>query len=204
MLGHESGLIPALALASRYPERFTGLFAASPSGHFKPGVDLEGIPAQQRMMLWSARHAFWITRMMIRLGMVQVRKLGPERWVEAIFADSPDDLEVLHSNSSRQGKLGTYHYNYSQNGAGLELDLQQTTTEWDRMVGLVKIPFAGMMATRNRTTPPHFVRSLQDLNPALELIEVEAGQTLVISHAELLFEELTRRVAVARQHSLPE
>lgn len=203
LLAHESGLIPALALASRYPERFSGLLSASPSGHFKPGIDLEGVPAQQRMMLWSARHAFWITRMMIRLGMVQVRKLGPERWVEAIFADCPEDLEVLHADSNRQGKLGTYHYNYSQNGAGLELDLQQTTTAWDAMVATVKQPFDGIMGLHNRTTPPQFVRSLQELNLNLNLIEIDAGQTLVISHADMLFELLAQRVAQIRQ-PLPE
>lgn len=197
LLSHESGLIPAMALASRYPQRFAGLLAASPSGHFKPGVDLQGVPAQQRAMLWSARHAFWITRMLIRLGMVQVRKLGPDRWVEAIFADSPADLEVLHAESARQGKLGTYHYNYNQNGAGLELDLQQTTTEWDQLVAQVRQPFCGMLGIHNRTTPPRFVRTLQELNPHLQMEELDAGQTLVISHAEQVFTCLAQMI---KQH----
>ena len=200
LLSHESGLIPALALATRYPQRFSGLLAASPSGRFNPGVDLTGVPAQQRAMLWSARHAFWITRMLIRLGMVQVRKLGPDRWVEAIFADSPDDLAILHADNTRQGKLGTYHYNYSQNGAGLELDLQQTTTDWDRMVADVQQPFYGIMASHNRTTPPRFVRTLQELNPNLQLQEWNAGQTLVISHAEALFATLATLVNGSALH----
>ena len=196
LLSHEAGLIPALALATRYPKRFTGLFAVSPSGHFKPGVDLEGVPRQQRMLLWAARHAHWMLRMMIRLGMVQVRQLGPERWVDAIFADSPHDLDVLHAEAVRQGKLGTYHYNYSQNGAGLELDVQQTTTPWDEMVSQVTQPFFGIMGGRNPTTPPDFVRTLLELNPALELQEfAEAGQTLSISHADEVFRLLAERVA---------
>ncbi|WP_430460763.1 alpha/beta fold hydrolase [Thalassolituus sp. LLYu03] len=196
LLSHEAGLIPALALATRYPKRFTGLLAVSPSGHFKPGVDLEGVPRQQRMLLWAARHAHWMLRMMIRLGMVQVRQLGPERWVEAIFADSPHDLEVLHADAVRQGKLGTYHYNYSQNGAGLELDVQQTTTAWDQMVSEVRQPFVGIMGGRNHTTPPDFVRTLCDLNPALRLHEIaDAGQTLSISHAHEVFAELAAMIS---------
>lgn len=194
LLSHESGLIPAMALAQRYPQRFCGLLAVSPSGHFKPGIDLQGVPAQQRAMLWSARHAFWITRMLIRLSMVQVRKLGPDRWVEAIFADSPDDLEVLHAESARQGKLGTYHYNYNQNGAGLELDLQQTTTDWDQLVAKVNQPFCGILGTHNRTTPPRFVNTLKELNPRLKLEEIDAGQTLVISHAEHVFTRLAQMI----------
>lgn len=195
LLSHEAGLIPALALATRYPDRFTGLLAVSPSGHFKPGVDLEGVPRQQRMLLWAARHAHWMLRMMIRLGMVQVRQLGPERWVEAIFADSPHDLDVLNGSSMRQGKLGTYHYNYSQNGAGLELDVQQTTTAWDRMVGEVQQPFRGIMGGLNHTTPPDFVRTLLELNPGLLLQEIpDAGQTLPLSHATLIFQQLAQMI----------
>lgn len=196
LLSHEAGLIPALALASRYPKRFRGLLAVSPSGHFKPDMNLEGIPRQQRMLLWAARNAHWLLRMMIRLGMVQVRQLGPERWVEAIFADSPHDLQVLNASAARQGKLGTYHYNYSQNGAGLELDVQQTTTRWDEMVSGVRQPFCGLMGSLNHTTPPDFVRTLQALNPALQLTEIEdAGQTLSISHAELVFKQLAEQIA---------
>ncbi|WP_221798684.1 alpha/beta fold hydrolase [Oceanobacter mangrovi] len=195
LLSHESGLIPALALAERAPQRFHGLLAVSPSGHFKPNVNLEAIPRQQRMLLWAARHAHWMLRMMIRLGMVQVRQLGPERWVEAIFADSPLDLKVLNEDSMRQGKLGTYHYNYSQNGAGLELDVQQTTTAWDRLVSTVRLPFLGIMGSQNATTPPDFVRSLLDLNDQIQLLEIpEAGQTLSLSHADLVFSLLAQMV----------
>lgn len=195
LLAHESGLIPALALAVRHPDTFAGVLAVSPSGHFKPGVDLQGVPRQQRMLLWAARNAHWLLRMMIRLGMVQVRQLGPERWVEAIFADAPHELEVLYADSSRQGTLSTYSFNYSQNGAGLELDVQQTTTAWDELVQQVTIPFEGIMGGRNGTTPPEFVRTLQTLNPALYLHEIpDAGQTLSISHADTVFSMLVQRI----------
>ena len=203
LLAHESGLIPALALATRYPERFTGLLVVSPSGYFGPGVSLEAVPRQQRMLLWAAAHAQWMSRMMIRLGMVQVRKLGPERWVEAVFADAPQELAVLRRDSSRQGTLGTYSFNYSQHGAGLELDLQQTTTAWHEMLRDLRIPFLGLMGGLNRTTPPDFVRNLLTIQPALVLEEVpDAGQTLSVSHAPLVFERLVPLTEVQQASAL--
>lgn len=191
LLSHESGLIPALGLATRHPDRFSGLLSVSPSGHFGKDADLSGVPRQQRMLLWAAAHSPWMLRMMIRLVMVQARKLGPERWVSGVFADAPHELAVLYTDSSRQGTLGTYSYNFSQHGAGLELDVQQTTTSWHLMFQTLQQPFLGLMGVHNGTTPPTFVRNLLTVRPDLELEELpDAGQTLSISHAPLVFDRL--------------
>lgn len=195
LASHDGGFIHALALANRHPERASNILAISPLAPFQDKDSLDYLPRQHRVFMWAARHAFWSVRLLIRLGMVQMRKLGPERWMEAVFEGVPYDLEVLQAPSRRQGMLGTYGFNLNQVGKGYELDLELSmATDWAPLVQQVKVPVLGLMGGRNQTSPPGFVRGLQKLNPAIALEEIpDAGQTLCLTHVELCFRLLAER-----------
>ncbi len=192
LASHDSGFMYALALANRHPERVGGILAISPTAPFQDKDSLDYLPRQHRVFMWAARHAFWSVRLLIRLGMVQMRKLGPERWMEAVFEDVPHDLEVLQAPSCRQGTLGTYGFNLNQVGKGYELDLELSMArDWAPLVQQVRVPVCGLMGGKNMTSPPIFVRRLQKLNPGIALKEIpEAGQTLSLTHADLCFQLL--------------
>lgn len=186
LASHDVGFIYALALAKRCPERVSGILAISPGAPFSSNDSLDDLPRQHRIFMWAASHAFWSVRLLIRLGMVQMRKLGPERWVDAVFEGAPFDLDVLHSAPCRQGMLGAYGFNLSQSCKGYELDLELSMArDWRDLVRQAPVPVHGVMGGRSQVTPPSFVRGLLALNPAIVLQEIEeAGQTLCVTHAE--------------------
>ena len=199
LASHDAGFLYALALANRCPERVKGILAISPSAPFKDNDSLDGLPRQHRIFMWAASHAFWSVRLLIRLGMVQMRKLGPERWMEAVFEGASYDLEVLKAPLCRQGVLGAYGFNLSQVGKGYELDLELSmASDWAPLVRQVQVPVHGLIGSRSQVTPPSFVRGLQTLNPAIFLQEIpEAGQTLCVSHVEQCYKLLADYVAAS-------
>lgn len=196
LASHDIGFIPALALANRHPERVSGILAVSPGAPFQDKDSLDYLPRQHRVFMWAARHAFWSVRLLIRLGMVQMRKLGPEHWMEAVFEGVSYDLQVLQAPSLRQGMLGTYGFNLNQVGKGYEIDLELSMArDWAPLVRQAQVPILGLIGGRNQTTPPSFVRSLQKLNPSIVLKEIpEAGQTLCLTHADHYFQLLAENI----------
>lgn len=196
LASQDGGFLHALALANQCPERVKGIVAISPGAPFKDNDSLDYLPRQHRIFMWAASHAFWSVRLLIRLGMVQMRKLGPEHWMDAVFEGAPYELEVLKSPSFRQGMLGTYGFNLSQVGKGYELDLELSiASDWSSLVRTVQVPVCGLIGGRNQIMPPGFVRDLQRLNPDIELQETpEAGQSLSVTHAEQCYSLLAERI----------
>lgn len=186
LLSHDGGFPFALKLAKEHPGRVSGIFAVSPSAPFKDSASLDYLPRQHRMFMWAASHAFWAVRLLIRLGMVQMRNLGPEHWMEAVFEDLSYDLEVMREPAFRQGMLAAYGYHMNQGGKGYEFDLELSMAiDWGPLAGDVQVPILGLVGGRNPISPPDFVRGLQKFNSAIELREIpEAGQTLCLTHAE--------------------
>lgn len=202
LASHDAGFIYALALAGRCPDRFQGILAMSPGAPFKDSDSLDYLPRQHRIFMWAASHAFWSVRLLIRLGMVQMRKLGPEHWMDAVFEGAPYELELLKASPScRKGMLGTYGFNLSQVGKGFELDLELSMAkDWSHLVREVKVPVHGLIGGRNEILPPPFVRGLQTLNSDITLQEIpDAGQSLSVTHAQQCFQLLAERIPVFDQ-----
>ncbi len=199
LASHDVGFLYALALAKRCPERFKGILAISPSVPFRGNESLDYLPRQHRIFMWAASHAFWSVRLLIRLGMVQMRKLGPERWMNAVFEGAPFELAALKTPACRQGMLGTYGFNLNQVGKGYELDLELSmASDWSQLVRQVPVPVYGLIGEKNEIMPPAFVRDLNKLNPDIILKVIpQAGQSLCVTHAEECYRLLAEYIATA-------
>ena len=198
LASHDAGFLSALALSNHSPERVKGIMAMTPSAPFRDNDSLDYLPRQHRIFMWAASRAFWSVRLLIRLGMVQMRKLGPENWMDAVFEGASYELEALKASpSSRQGMLGAYGFNLSQVGKGYELDLELSMArDWSHLVRQVQVPVCGLMGGQNQILPPAFVKGLQRLNPAIELQEVpDAGHSLCVTHTEYCLKTLAETIA---------
>ena len=80
----ENGLMPALLLANQAPERVANIVGISASPPYRTLAQTNAMPSKQRLFVWAAQNAQWMIRLLIRLGMVQLRKLGPERWLRSL------------------------------------------------------------------------------------------------------------------------
>ena len=195
MLCHEVGLIPALALSVKYPDRVQRIVGVSAAPPFSELAQLNAMPSQQRIFIWAAQNAQWLVRLLIRLGMVRLRKLGPNRWMEAVFSEVPADMAVLERPEMQPGIIGTYSLNIHQVGAGFEVDLQLTFSDWAPWVSQTRVPVTLLHGTENQTTRLEFARLFTGMNPAIELLEIEGrGQTLAIERTDLVYQTLYDRL----------
>jgi hypothetical protein len=78
----------------------------------------------------AARHAPWLAHLLVRLLMVQIRRLGPHEWADVIFRNLEPDTTVMRRPALMSGIVGTYSFYLNQQGAGFEQDLPMMLTDW--------------------------------------------------------------------------
>lgn len=183
---HDFGLVPALTFANYYPKRVQGIFAVSPLPLFLPDSDLSAIPIQQRAFIWAAHYSFWMIKLLLRVGHVKARKLGPAQWMQMVFDGTPDELKVFQTDAGREVSESSYHFNLIQNSKGQVFDMQfGLANDWTELLREVKVPLAGLTGKRNTTFDVYAVRALKLINPNFDIKEVEmASLTLAITDAE--------------------
>lgn len=190
-LTHEVALIPALKIAQVAPERVTKIVGVSAAPPFKALAQVNAMPPQQSIFIWAAQHAQWLVRLLIRLGMVRLRKLGPDRWMDAVFGEVPGDMAVLNRPELQPGIIGTYSYNINQVGAGFEVDLQLTFSDWAELIQQNAVPVTLLHGEDNQTTRFEYAKLFTQLNPNIDLIGIpDTGQTLAIERPDLIYQQL--------------
>ena len=183
---HDYGLVPALVFANDYPERVQGIFAVSPLPLLLPDSDLSAIPIQQRAFIWAARHSFWMIKLLLRVGHVKARKLGPAQWMQMVFDGTPDELDIFQTDAGRELSENSYHFNLIQNSKGQVFDMEfGLANDWTELLREVNVPLAGLTGGKNTTFDVRAVRGLKLINPNFDIKEIEtASLTLALTDAE--------------------
>ncbi|TVQ23073.1 MAG: alpha/beta fold hydrolase, partial [Spirochaetaceae bacterium] len=191
IIAHEVGLIPALAMARECPERVRGVLGVSAAPPFVKLEQIAVIPDHQSVFIEAARHAPWLAHLLIRLLIVQMRKLGPQEWVKVIFGDLEPDARVMHRPELLAGIVGSYSFYVNQLGQGFEQDLEMMHTDWSPLVADVPVPIRLLHGAENPTTPPQQLDIFRTLRPDIPIDLVErAGLTLAVSHPHLVYRAL--------------
>ncbi len=189
LLSHDFGFVPALAFADKRPQQVQGLFAVSPPVPYDNHDTLDPVPRNQRMFIWSARHAFWMIRLLLRLGQVKARKYGPEKWMEMVFEGAPHELPFFDTASGKKVSVASYAFNLNQHSKGHELDMLHTVaTDWTPLLRRISVPVQAVAGSCNSTFPLAHTQRLTEMNPALRLDTIEgAGLTLCLTHIDDYF-----------------
>lgn len=191
VLCHDIAFLPALVLCERAGERVHSLTAVSAPAPLTPGMPLDPMPVQQRLFISAARHTAWLVRLLIRLGMSQMRKLGPERWIEPIFGEVPAEMALLRTPEFACGLPGAYAFNLSQSALGFEMDVLLTARDWTETARALRHPCTLFYGSENRITRPGLTSRLAELNERYVLRPIEgAGQTLALTHCETILAHL--------------
>lgn len=191
ILAHEVALIPALEIACRHPERVGAVLAVSSAPPFLELEQIQGIPEHQGIFIQAVRHAPWLAHLLIRLLMVQVRKLGPHEWTSVIFRDLQPDTDVMRRPDLLPGIIGSYSFYLNQMGAGFEQDLQIMITDWGSLVSELPVPLVLMHGSENPTTTVEHLNLFRSLRKDIHMDIIDtAGLTLAVSHPHLIHARL--------------
>lgn len=206
ILSHEVALIPALALMQHPGIQINGIVSVSAAPPFKELEQINAMPAHQAIFIQAARHAPWLARLMIRLLILRMRKLGPEQWPKVIFEGVEPDEHVILKNSLKQGVVAAYGFYVNQLGAGYLEDLRIMIQDWGHLLETPNLPLTLIHGSHNASTPLSHLNIFRGINPdiPIELVEGE-GLTLAVSQTERIYETLAtmadyRNYLLANEH----
>ncbi len=182
VLAHDTGFAHAAALAARAPGRVAGIVAVSPVIPARTSAQASGMPPQQQVFAWAARHAPWLIEILTRIGVQRMRKLGPAGWPHAVFAGVERDMAVLSEPEALAAFRSAYAFNIAQSALGFRGDVAIANSDWSALLYKVAVPIHLIHGALNRTVPIEAVAALSRSSNAIVLETVaDAGHTLVYS-----------------------
>lgn len=206
ILSHEVALIPALALMQHSGIQINGVVSVSAAPPFKELEQINAMPAHQAIFIQAARHAPWLARLLIRLLILRMRKLGPEQWPKVIFEGVEPDEHLIRKNSLKQGVVAAYGFYVNQLGAGYLEDLRIMIQDWGHLLETPNLPLTLIHGSHNASTPLSHLNIFRGINPniPIELVEGE-GLTLAVSQTERIYKTLatiadSRNCRLANEH----
>lgn len=197
IVSQELTLHVALHWATRRSPHLPIIGISAPLLHYTE-KELGKIPPQQSVMLWAAKNARWMTRLLLRLGMVRLRRIGTERWYEAIFGEVPHDMKLLEQPDMAAIATDLFQFNTAHQWAGLELDFQVLFRDWTSAIKAHHGSLTLLHGALNRTTPVSALEAYQRLHPRCDVMTFpSAGQTLVLQHPDALWQVIYRQAILA-------
>jgi len=191
LIAHDYGFVYALAFSQIVEGSAPGILAVSPISRFEEGTEYTGIPIQQRAFIWAARHSFWLVRVLLRLGHVKARRLGPSRWMEMVFEGAEEELDIFEAEEGKAVAADAYYFNLAQNSKGHELDLRVCiASDWTTSLLASPSSIAILTGSENKTFSLAMVKELAELRPDIELSQVRTGLTLSVRYPELIYSHL--------------
>lgn len=194
LISHDYGFVYALAYSQIADGNAPDIFAVSPIPRFQEGSEFTEIPIQQRAFIWAARHSFWLVRMLLRLGHVKARRLGPARWMEMVFEGAEEELDIFELDEGKEVAADSYHFNLAQNSKGHELDLRVCiASDWSASLMTSPSSISILTGSENKTFSLPMVKELAELRPDITLSQVTTGLTLSVRYPELVYSHLANR-----------
>lgn len=189
ILSHEVALIPALALAKQGLIRVNGIISVSAAPPFKELEQINAMPAHQAIFIQAARHAPWLARLMIRLLILRMRKLGPEQWPKVIFEGVEPDEQVIFQGHLKQGVVAAYGFYINQVGEGYLEDLKIMIRDWNALLTNPNTPLLLLHGTCNQTTPVSHLDIFKAINPEINMALMKGeGLTLAVSKTQWIYQ----------------
>lgn len=191
IMAHESALIPALEVAVREPVLCSGILAVSSSPPFLRLEQISALPSSQSIYIHAARQADWMSRLLIKILTVRMRRLGPQNWTDVIFGEQAIDRTVMARPALASGVIASYSFYLNQLGAGFEHDLRLMLEDWTDNLRAVRVPLFLVHGERNTTTPLRYLDILRQLRPDIQIeLAPDAGLSLAVSHPQLIYRKL--------------
>lgn len=186
VVAQDTGLLPALALAVRAPERVAGIVAVSATPPVLSWADSAGMPPQQRVFALTMQRAPGVADALVSLGLARMRRLGAQAWPEAVFAGVPLDEATARAPRNLDAVMRAYVFNTEQAAQGFRIDMTRLYRDWGMLPEALRCGIVFLHGTGNRTVQLARVEAYARRFAQAEVVAVEeAGHTLALSHPAL-------------------
>lgn len=194
-----------LALAEARPGLVRGLLATAPQLPIRDPAHLERMDKWHRFILANARYAPRVLPFLVQAGFAWARRIGRERFLREVNANSPADLAtfdrpdiheaILKGSEVALGPKISAH-------AAFARDVIDATRDWSGLVERARVPVLLVQGDQDPQSPMETLREQVLDYPHLKVEYLpEAGQLLFFGYWPRMLDHLVRMATLGAQKS---
>ncbi|PIE13590.1 MAG: hypothetical protein CSA70_04795 [Rhodobacterales bacterium] len=186
LLGHMGGSVFADTAAHLLGQRVVGLLHVAGGVPLWSDAQIKAMSHRQRVVALTARYLPAMLPLVLRAGIRQINTGGIEKFVHALFAESPPDLKALKDPELHDLIMDRYRFSIAQGHKAFEADSLNVLSDWSDKLERRRFPMILLHGTQD---PVVAIRTVRDYHKVLgegcELRELpDGGQQILLTHPD--------------------
>lgn len=192
LLGHMAGSVYAFAAAARLGPRASAIICIAGGVPILSSEQFATMSPRQRLVAYTARYTPKLLPFVLRAGIRQLDFGGEEKFMRALYENSPPDLETIADEETARVIASGYHFSIAQGHRAFEIDSYQVVRDWAWRVDASEAP---VILVHGRHDPVVSVGSVEDFAARLGqrarlIVDDDAGQLLLYRNPDVLVSAL--------------
>lgn len=205
LIAHDIGTYYAAAFAAAHPSRVLAIVAAPTTPPMRGWAQTADMPTRHRINAWAAQQMPSLMDRIVRLTVAQVARKGIELLPRMVFADCAFDLAAWQRPELEPALQEAFSLMVQQDSRGFRRDMQLTNVDWSALATQLRMPFLAMHGVESRTVSRQAVSGLCSLLGAgRPMMVADAGHTMPLTHAALIFREAMKLGLLAETLGRPD
>lgn len=185
LVGHMAGALYAFTLAACAPQRVRGIVSVAGGVPITSIAQFRHMSPRQRTVAYTARFTPSALPLILQAGVRQIEAGGVDRFVRALYAKSPVDLQVFEDPRSGSALADGVRFAVAQGYRAFEIDSYHVVRDWGHRTQGSACPVILLHGQQDPVVSAASVAGFaRTLGARAELRIAEgAGQTILLSHA---------------------
>lgn len=191
LIGYMAGTMYAFAAAKKLPDRVDGIINFAGCVPITSRQDLLSMRPRQSIMAITARYMPSFLPVLVQAGISQIHAGLERKLMNALYKDTPQDLEVALSPEVYPLLEKSYQLTAQQGSNGFVDDAAHITRDWSEYTEGLSIPILFLHGDKDPTFPLSNVQKFANKHDNVRLqIHKDCGQLIFYKNPKLLFEAL--------------
>ena len=140
VFGHMAGSVYAFASARAAPKHIRAIVNVAGGVPIVSRSQFAAMSHRQRVVAYTARYTPRLLPFVVRAGISQINSGGTEQFMQSLYTNSPEDMEVLADPEVRRVVLEGYRFATRQGHSAFEIDSYQVVRDWSHLVTGSNVP----------------------------------------------------------------
>lgn len=197
LFGHMGGSVYAFAAAAHLGERVQAIVSVSGGVPIVSARQIASMAPRQKLVAYTARYTPNLLPFVLRAGIRQLDFGGEEKFIRALYASSPHDINMISKSDVLEIIAAGYHFSVAQGYEAFEVDSFHVLSDWRASVSASTVP---VFLLHGQDDPVVSVASVREfaawLGPRASLNVVpDSGQLLLYQAPETVVSTLKQAVS---------
>lgn len=191
ILAHSCGSFYAYHLGSILPERITKIRVISGAVPFTSAEHMSALNPRQRVVGYTAKYTPKLLPFLLRSSEMQIKKYGAESLIDALYADSEFDYELIKQPEIRRIIVNGFEGSFAQGVSSVVTDgLYIFSDRWNDMLRACQMPMEVIHGADNQAVPMQQVKDFFNQHKNLSVEIVDGGQLILYKYFKQMIKSL--------------